>query len=138
MTAQGCRRGGQNKKPESWWINAKGYIEGKIWISDEVQIRVKKHRWIMMKYLGRSIGPTEDVHHINGDKSDNRIENLEVIPHGLHSQITNSNRPYPKGYKLNLTKVQRKRISDRAKRLHKAGKLMNPQTRAALAKAGKS
>lgn len=49
-----------------------------------VKTKQLQHRYVMEKYLRRELTKNEEVHHINGIKGDNRLENLEVVIKSMH------------------------------------------------------
>ena len=66
--------------------------------------QIQEHRYVMEKYLGRKLKSHDIVHHLNGIRNDNRIENLVVTDSHNHEHGT-------------LVKLQSKRILELEKQV---------------------
>lgn len=49
--------------------------------------QVRLHRYLMEQKIGRRLEFNEIVHHVNGNKWDNRIENLELVSRSEHIKM---------------------------------------------------
>jgi hypothetical protein len=82
-----------NKKFHSNWkggkvVNKAGYVEIRCDGHPRAHTSgnyVYEHRLVMEAHLGRYLERWEHVHHKNGIKTDNRIENLELLTSSNHA-----------------------------------------------------
>lgn len=76
-----CHNGSGDLSP-SWKggkiFHKKGYIMKKVKGHPRNNGYVFEHILVMEEYLGRNLSDGETVHHINGVRDDNRVENLEL------------------------------------------------------------
>jgi hypothetical protein len=69
------------KKPKLWkWRTTKaGYLS--------TGTGIRQHRYVMEQHLGYKLESWQHVHHINHNKTDNRLENLVVLSVQEHRKI---------------------------------------------------
>lgn len=83
-----------NSGTSKGWIDKRGYHW--IYVTENGKRRAKrKHRDIMEKHLGRKLTPEEAVHHLDGNPSNNNIDNLQLITFQEHQEKHNTNSTRP-------------------------------------------
>jgi len=97
------------------WIDTWGYVNVNI-ENDEFYRPtsfkgiIREHRYVMAKHLGRNLHPWEIVHHKNGVKDDNRLENLELSNRLDH--MSSHNKGYKDGFLKGLKDGRNKHIKE--------------------------
>ena len=61
------------------------YVHGKGHSNSQKRGLILEHRLVVSEYLGRPLEDYESVHHKNGIKTDNRIDNLEIVVGKIHT-----------------------------------------------------
>lgn len=80
---------------------------------------VQEHRLVMAQHLGRPLRKHEIVHHLNGIKDDNRIENLQLVDkQSIH--VSTGKRVAELEKEIRLLKVQVKILTERLNQLNVA------------------
>jgi hypothetical protein len=84
---------------------------------------VREHRLVMEQKLGRLLLPSEVVHHIDGDKANNHLDNLEVFgSNGHHLAETLTGKP------KRISAEGRERIRAAVIQRHKRQRAASPQS----------
>lgn len=60
------------------------------------------HRWFMEQTLGRKLSSDEVVHHVNENKLDNDIGNLQIMTRSEHAKLHSKPPYFPEGIYDNL------------------------------------
>lgn len=96
-------------------ITNKGYVQilKKGYIGTDCGGYIFEHRYIMEQFIGRHLNSGEVVHHKNGNKQDNIIENLALMKNGEHTILHHKGVIRSKSVRMNISegaKIEERRL----------------------------
>lgn len=119
----------KREKASNWKGGRKTTKAGYTMILMPSHHRADKHGYVMehIVIFERETGITIPngccIHHINGDKSDNRIQNLCMMTHSAHTIMHSTGRKYSEESKHIMSEKAKERLKDKTK--HPAYKEIN-------------
>lgn len=108
-------------KSKSWKGGKKATKSGYIQISKrgypgtDKNGYILEHRYVMEQHLGRQLKKNEIIHHKNGNKIDNRIENLEIMDITKHTILHHIGKKRSEETRKNMSRAANERYKDGAK-----------------------
>jgi hypothetical protein len=102
-------------EPRGRYRTASGYVRVRWLLGPNDYVEEYEHRLVMER-------PTGEVHHVNGDKADNRPENLVVLSKREHATLHAE--PNPDSYKIRSARERAQRAQERrAKRAERIAEM---------------
>jgi len=81
-----CRSRFHSGPQHPHWQGGRSHTQGYVTLRQPDGRKVREHRRVMAEHLGRPLARTELVHHRDGNRANNAIENLEVMTRGGHTR----------------------------------------------------
>lgn len=106
-------------------VNKQGYYVKNVYL----------HNLVWINFYGKPVPKGYTIHHLNGDKKDNRIQNLQCVETRLHSRFHSKGRVHTKETKRKISQTKKgyKHTDETKKKLSdlKKGKTWTPNQRKA-------